>query len=99
MNVPLIRSQLRGNELLDSVRIYRQGRKLHVLISYPMPNRTYYYHTCYRGFYAVEKFIYILSEKITDKTLDELFFQSYFASLLKHKIINFYLNFQGNSSN
>ena len=25
MNVPLIRSQLRGNELLDSVRIYRQG--------------------------------------------------------------------------
>ena len=63
MNVPLIRSQLRGNELLDSVRIYRQGRKrvivlshaiqnilllscmrkLHVLISYPMSYRTYYY--------------------------------------------------------
>lgn len=26
MNVPLVRAQFRGNEILESVRIHRQGR-------------------------------------------------------------------------
>lgn len=31
MNVPLVRSQIRGSELLDSVRIYRQGKIIYFL--------------------------------------------------------------------
>lgn len=31
MNIPLIRSQIRGAELLEGVRIYRQGRQLLIL--------------------------------------------------------------------
>lgn len=31
MNIPLIRSQIRGAELLEGVRIYRQGRQLLIM--------------------------------------------------------------------
>ena len=29
MNVPLVRQQLRAGEMLDAVRIHRQGKRLH----------------------------------------------------------------------